>query len=234
MRFRDRVDAGRRLADLLTPYASRSDVIVLALPRGGVPVAAEIARCLGAPLDVFLVRKLGVPGHSELAMGAIAADGVEILNMDIVRELDVPPALVQQVADRERLELNRRDRLFRGDRTAPVVRDRIVIVVDDGLATGSTMEAAVRALRKMQPSEIVIAVPVGARDTCDRLGRMADRIVCLSTPSLFFAVGQWYDDFSQTTDDEVRQLLADVQRPSPPTGCVPGASALTASAKPER
>lgn len=171
MRFRDRVDAGHQLAARLASYAGRSDVIVLALPRGGVPVAFEVAKSLGVPLDVFLVRKLGVPGHPELAMGAIAAGGVEVLSEDLIQQLRIPRALVEQVAVRERLELDRRDRLFRGSRGAPIVRDRTVILVDDGLATGSTMEAAVVALRHQGPAKIVVAVPVGARETSERIVR---------------------------------------------------------------
>ncbi len=206
--FHDRRDAGRQLANELEEYANRGDLIVLALPRGGVPVAAEIAARLNAPLDVFTVRKLGVPGHSELAMGAIAPGGVQVLSSDLIDALGIAAPLVAQVAARERLELERRDRAFRGDRPALALRDRIVVLVDDGLATGSTMEAAIVALRQLQPATIVVAVPVGARESCDRIGRLADRIVCLATPPSFSAVGQWYEDFSQTTDAEVRDLLA--------------------------
>ncbi|MCC7415547.1 MAG: erythromycin esterase family protein [Acidobacteria bacterium] len=208
MRFRDRTDAGRQLAARLGRFAGRSDVIVLGLPRGGIPVASEIARQLGSPLDVFLVRKLGVPGHAELAMGAIAEGGIEVLNRDLVRDLGIPPPLVQQVAVRERLELDRRDKLYRADRQPAAVRDRTVILVDDGLATGSTMEAAILALRRRGPARIVVAVPVGARDTCARMARLADEVVCGATPEPFDAVGLWYQDFSQTTDEEVRRLLA--------------------------
>lgn len=208
MQFRNRSDAGRQLADALTDYAGRPDVIVLALPRGGVPVAAEIASRLKLPLDVFLVRKLGVPGHPELAMGAIAAGGSEVLSHDLIRDLQIPMPLVEQVAVRERLELERRDRLFRGHRQPPAVRGRTVLLVDDGLATGSSMEAAILALRKGEPAKIVVAVPVGARETCDRLGRLADAVICLITPFPFSAVGQWYEDFTQTSDEEVRALLA--------------------------
>jgi erythromycin esterase-like protein/predicted phosphoribosyltransferase len=213
MRFQNRHDAGRQLAARLSEYANRSDVIVLALPRGGVPVAFEVAAVLKAPLDVFLVRKLGVPGHPELAMGAIAAGGVEVLSHTLIDDLGIPAALVQQVAVRERLELDRRDRLFRGDRQPPLVHGRMVILVDDGLATGATMEAAIIALRRLQPAGIVVAAPVGARDTCNRLGRLADRVVCLAMPEPFFAVGPWYDDFAQTTDDEVRLLLVASDKP---------------------
>ncbi len=208
MRFENRHDAGRQLAARLAEYADRSDVIVLALPRGGVPVASEVASRLKAPLDVYLVRKLGVPGHAELAMGAIAAGGVEVLRNDLIEDLGIPPSLVQQVAVRERLEFERRDQVFRGDRQPPIVRDRVVILVDDGLATGATMEAAIIALRRSNPAQIVVAVPVGARETCQYLGRLADRLVCLAMPLTFQAVGQWYTDFAQTTDEEVRQALA--------------------------
>ena len=219
MRFRNREDAGRQLAARLSEYAGRSDVLVLGLPRGGVPVAFEISTSLRVPLDVFLVRKLGVPGHPELAMGAIAAGGVEVLNGNLIRDLGIPRVLVQQVAVRERMELERRDQLFRGDRRPPIVRDRTVILVDDGLATGSTMEAAIAALRDQAPARIIVAVPVGARETCERIGRMADRVVCLATPEPFDAVGLWYEQFSQTSDEEVTRLLATanvpVQRAAP-------------------
>ncbi len=207
MRFPNRTDAGRQLADRLLEYANRSDVIVLALPRGGVPVAHEVAARLKAPLDVFLVRKLGVPGHPELAMGAIAAGGIAVLSESLIHQLGIPRALVDQVASRERLELERRDVAYRDGRRPVMVKDRTVILVDDGLATGSTMQAAILALRQQAPARIVVAAPVGARETCERLGRVADRVVCVSTPEPFDAVGLWYEDFSQITDDEVRQLL---------------------------
>jgi erythromycin esterase-like protein/predicted phosphoribosyltransferase len=197
-------------------------VLVLALPRGGVPVAFEVASALAAPLDVFLVRKLGVPGHPELAMGAIAAGGVEILNEALIRDLGVPAALVEQTAVRERLELERRDRLFRGGRRPAIVRDRTVVLVDDGLATGSTMEAAIVALRRLAPGRIVVAVPVGAGDTCNRIRRIADRVVCLQTPEPFNAVGLWYDAFEQTGDDEVTRLLATADRAASPSPLQPG------------
>jgi erythromycin esterase-like protein/predicted phosphoribosyltransferase len=215
MRFRNRTEAGRQLGDQLTQYAGRSDVIVLGLPRGGIPVAHEVAARLKAPLDVFLVRKLGVPGHPELAMGAIAAGGIKVLSHDLIRDLAIPPALIEQVAVRERLELERRDGLYRGNRRPPVVRDRTVILVDDGLATGSTMQAAVLALRQQAPARIVVAVPVGARDTCERLRQTADEVVCVSMPEPFQAVGLWYEQFAQTTDEEVTRLLA-VARPNNP------------------
>jgi predicted phosphoribosyltransferase len=208
MQFKDRADAGRQLASKLAKYAGREDVVVLALPRGGVPVAAEVARELGVPFDVFLVRKLGVPGYSELAMGAIAEGGVEVLSANLIRELGIPYSAVQQVAVRERLELDRRDGLYRQGRPRPQIRGRVVVVVDDGLATGASMEAAVLALRKLEPSRIVVAVPVGAMETCERLRHEADEVVCAVTPEPFQAVGLWYQRFEQTSDDEVRQLLA--------------------------
>jgi len=207
MRFRNRADAGGKLAGELLEYADRPDVVVLALPRGGVPVAAEIANRLRVPLDVLLVRKLGVPGHPELAMGAVAAGGVQVLSPVLIADLAIPAALVQQVAARERLELDRRDRLFRGGRSPLIIQGRTIILVDDGLATGSTMEVALIALGRLQPASIVVAVPVGARSTCDRLRGMANRVVCLRAPESFDAVGLWYDDFEQTTDDEVRRHL---------------------------
>lgn len=207
MQFTDRVEAGRQLAARLTSYANRHDVVVLALPRGGVPVAFEVAKALGAPLDVFLVRKLGVPGHPELAMGAIAAGGVRVLSPDLIDTLGIPPALVEQVAVREHLELDRRDRLYRGGRPLPVLSGRTIILVDDGLATGSTMEAAIAALREHHPARIVVAAPVGARETCERLTTLADEVVCAQTPEPFSAVGLWYTKFDQTTDEEVIDLL---------------------------
>jgi predicted phosphoribosyltransferase len=207
MRFKDRQDAGRQLAARLRGFAGRPDVVVLALPRGGVPIAHEVAAGLGAPLDLFLVRKLGVPGHPELAMGAIAEGGIEVLSDDLIRELGIPPALVEQIAVHERLELERRDRLYRDGRPLVSVRNRIAVLVDDGLATGSTMQAAATALRRLDPARIVIAVPVGAPDTCERLRRYADEVICLATPEPFEAVGLWYETFTQTTDDEVRALL---------------------------
>lgn len=205
--FTDRADAGRQLAGWLSAYAGRSDVVVLALPRGGVPVAAEVAARLGAPLDVFLVRKLGVPGHPELAMGAIAEGGVMVVSHAILADLGIPRAALEQVAARERLELERRDIQYRGGRERPAVRDKVVILIDDGLATGATMEAAVMALREHHPSRIVVATPVGASDACERLGQIADEVVCALVPASFLAVGQWYRNFSQTSDDEVKALV---------------------------
>lgn len=206
-RFLNRVDAGRHLAGLLSDYAHRSDVLVLGLPRGGVPVAAEVAARLGAPLDVFLVRKLGVPGHPELAMGAIAEGAVKVLDTRLITTLGIPAQLVEAVAVRERLELERRDRQYRGDRSRPVLKGRTVILIDDGLATGSTMQAAAIAVRQGGPATLILAAPVGAPATCERLRQYADAVICVLTPAEFIAVGAWYDDFRQTTDDEVRQLV---------------------------
>jgi predicted phosphoribosyltransferase len=211
--FRDRREAGRLLAATLAAYANRPDVLVLALPRGGVPVAYEVARVLGASLDVFLVRKLGVPGHEELAMGAIASGGVRVINNELVRALRIPDYMIEAIVAQEQQELARRERLYRGDRPPPDVRGRTVILVDDGLATGSTMYAAVTALRQQQPARIVVAVPIAAPETCDELREAADDIVCAVTPQPFHAVGLWYEDFSQTTDDEVRDLLAQAREP---------------------
>ena len=207
MLFRDRADAGRQLAANLTAYAGRPQVVVLALPRGGVPVGYEVSQALGAPLDVFLVRKLGVPGREELAMGAMATGGVRILNEDVVRALGIPEHVIDGVAEKERRELMRRERAYRDDRPPPDVRGRTVLLVDDGLATGSTMRAAAAALRKLRPARVVIAVPVGSADTCAELADAADEVVCARTPEPFYAVGLWYDDFSQTTDEEVHELL---------------------------
>lgn len=202
------MDAGRAVAARLTAYAGREDTLVLGLPRGGVPVAYEVARALGAPLDVFLVRKLGVPGQDELAMGAIATGGVRVLNADVVGELRIPSGVIDVVSAREVAELSRREREYRGDRSPLEIVHRVVILVDDGLATGATMRAAVRALRQGRAARIVVAVPVGARETCEDLRAEVDDLVCVSTPDPFHAVGLWYEDFSQTTDDEVRAVLA--------------------------
>ena len=206
-RFRNRTDAGRQLAEKLAAYADRPDVLVLALPRGGVPVGFEVARALGAPLDVFLVRKLGVPGHEELAMGAVATGGVRVLNDEIVRGLGILEGEIDAVVARELQELARRERLYRGDRPPPDVAGRTVILVDDGLATGATMRAAIQALRQQHPACIVAAVPTASPDTCEALKAEADDVICAITPEPFFAVGHWYEDFAQTTDDEVRHLL---------------------------
>src|SRR5512135_1526004 len=211
--FRDRTEAGQLLAEKLSAYAGRPDVLVLALPRGGVPVAYEVARALGVPLDVFLVRKLGVPGHEELAMGAIASGGVCVLNDDVVQALNIPGRVIEAVAARERRELERRERAYRGGRPAPEVRGRAVILVDDGLATGSTMRAAVAALRRRGPARIIVAVPTAAPSTCEEFRHEADECVCDITPDPFYAVGLWYEDFSHTTDDEVRELLERAEGP---------------------
>ena len=207
-RFRDRREAGRLLAAKLTAYTDRPDILVLALPRGGVPVAYETARALQAPLDVFLVRKLGVPGHEELAMGAVATGGVRVLNQDVVEPLHIPAQLIDDVTSRELEELIRRERLYRGGRCPPDAAGRTVILVDDGLATGATMRAAIQALRRQQPARVIVAVPTASPDTCEALKAEADEVICAMTPEPFFAVGHWYDDFTQTTDDEVRRLLA--------------------------
>jgi erythromycin esterase-like protein/predicted phosphoribosyltransferase len=206
--FQNRREAGRQLAEKLTAYANRRDVTVLALPRGGVPVAYEVARALRAPLDVFVVRKLGLPGHEELAMGAVATGGVRVLNQELVDSLGLPPHLIDTVAARELEELKRRERVYRGGRPPPDVRGRTVILVDDGLATGATMQAAIKALRELAPARIVVAVPTAPMDTCQSLRAEADEVICDITPEPFFGVGVWYADFSQTSDDEVRALLA--------------------------
>jgi putative phosphoribosyl transferase len=208
IRFRDRAEAGQDLAEKLMAYAHGPDVVVLALPRGGVPVAFEVAQALNAPLDVFLVRKLGVPGHEELAMGAIAAGGVRVLNAEVVRLLRLPENIIEPVAAQEQQELERRAQHYRAGRPALDVRGCTVILVDDGLAPGATMRAAVATLRQQQPAHIVIAVPVAASTTCDEFRAEGEEIVCAVTPEPFYAVGLWYEDFSQTSDVEVRQLLA--------------------------
>lgn len=213
-RFNDRVDAGRTLADGLRMYAGR-DAIVLALPRGGVPVGYEVARALGAPLDIFLVRKLGIPGHEELAFGAIASGGVRVLNDEVVSMFRVSERVIEEVTARELRELDRRERAYRGDRPEPELRGRVVILVDDGLATGSTMRAAAMALRTHHPAEIVVAVPVAARETCDSFRDQVDAVICSRTPEPFQAVGLWYEDFSETSDDEVRTLLERANQESP-------------------
>ncbi|HXG59510.1 MAG TPA: phosphoribosyltransferase [Thermoanaerobaculia bacterium] len=206
-RYRNRTEAGRLLAELLRARGPLKDPIVLALPRGGVPVAAPIAEALGAPLDVFIVRKLGVPGHEELAMGAIASGGVRVVNRDVVDSLGISEAAIDRVAMREEAEMRRREKEYRGERPPLDVRGKTVIVVDDGLATGSTMRAAVQALRNAGAGAIIVAVPVAAASTCASLRREVDDLVCGMTPEPFLAVGMWYDDFEQTTDAEVRALL---------------------------
>jgi putative phosphoribosyl transferase len=205
--YRNRSEGGRYLAAQLTSYSDRDDVLVLGLPRGGVPVAFEVAKALHAPLDIFLVRKLGVPGHEELAMGAISTGGVRVLNEDVVDYLGIPGDVIDAVAADELLELERREHAYRGDRPEPDVRGKTIILVDDGLATGSTMRAAAAALRQLKPARIVVAVPVSAPQTCDEYQMGVDEIICAVTPEPFYGVGLWYNDFSQTTDEEVRDLL---------------------------
>src|SRR5258705_3184226 len=207
MIFQDRKDAGRQLALRLTDYANRPGLLVLGLPRGGVPVAYEVARELHAPLDVFLVRKLGVPGQEELAMGAIASGGVRVINQDVVRQLHIPDSVIDAVAKQELREFEGGELAYRGDRSSPDVKDRTAILIDDGLATGSTMRAAALALRKQGPGQIVVAVPVAAAHTCDEFRSVVDEIICAVTPDRFYGVGLWYEDFSQTSDEEVRELL---------------------------
>jgi len=207
MLFRDRIDAGQQLASRLMEYADNPDVLVLALPRGGVPVAYEVARALHAPLDVFVVRKLGVPGQEELAMGSIASGGVRVLNEEVVQGLGIPDWMIDETARHEHRELKAREREYRGDQLPPEVQGRTVILIDDGLATGSTMRAAIAALRTQKPARIVVAVPVGSPSTCAELRLEADEVVCYRTPEPFFAVGLWYGDFTQTDSEEVRELL---------------------------
>ncbi|HET7463700.1 MAG TPA: phosphoribosyltransferase [Longimicrobium sp.] len=222
IRYQDRVEAGRRLARELAPYAGRPNLLVLALPRGGVPVAFEVAEALNAPLDIFLVRKLGVPGHEELAMGAIASGGIRVLNDDVLRHVRVPPHLIDAAAERELRELERRERAYRDGRPEPAIHGRTIILVDDGLATGSTMRAAVAAIRSQHPEQLIVAVPVAARETVALFRGQVDDVVCPLTPDPFYAVGMWYHDFSQTTDDEVRDLLARA-RQRPPASAAPEA-----------
>ncbi|HKQ72287.1 MAG TPA: phosphoribosyltransferase family protein [Blastocatellia bacterium] len=212
MRYQDRTEAGRLLAERLAKYKNRPDVVILALPRGGVPVGFEVAQALNAPLDVFVVRKLGVPGQEELAMGAIASGGVLVLNEDVVQMLRIPYELIEATVAKELEELERRERLYRGDRPRLEARGRVAILIDDGLATGSTMRAAARALRRHQPSRVVVAAPVAAGSTCDELSNEVDEVICAETPEPFYAISLWYRDFTQTTDDQVRELLAQSAR----------------------
>lgn len=215
MAFRDRADAGRQLALRLLQYAGCDDVTVLALPRGGVPVAYEVAHALDAPLDVFLVRKLGVPGHEELAMGAIAEGGFRVLNDDVIEDAGVSPETIDRVAMRELEELARRAQEYRGNRSAPDVSGRVAILVDDGLATGATMRAAIAALRPRGPARIVVAIPVAAQSTYGEFRGLVDEVVAVELPDRFYAVGAWYEDFSQNTDDEIRALIARSTRATP-------------------
>ncbi|HWM25754.1 MAG TPA: phosphoribosyltransferase [Chthoniobacterales bacterium] len=206
-KFLNRTEAGRRLAERLSAYRGRENAIVLGLPRGGVPVAYEVARQLGLPLDVFVVRKLGVPGYEELAMGAIASGNVSVLNEDVMRALPGSEAILEMVKAQEKIELQRRETSYRQGRPAPDLRERVVILVDDGLATGATMRAAAAALRKQGVAKIVVAVPVGAPETCREIELEVDETICVAKPASFHGVGQFYEDFSQTTDEEVRALL---------------------------
>ncbi|MBD1872108.1 phosphoribosyltransferase [Nodosilinea sp. FACHB-131] len=207
MLFKSRVDAGQRLANLLQPYANRPDVIVIALPRGGVPVAAQVANALDAPLDVLVVRKLGIPGFRETAMGSIASGNFLYFNQDLIRRLAITPEEIDVVVQQEQEELRRREHAYR-DNLAPLdLRDRIVILVDDGLATGATIQVAIEAVKQQRPKKLIVAVPVGDREVCDSVGTAVDRIICAETPQPFYAVGLWYEEFSQTSDDEVRSLL---------------------------
>lgn len=206
--FQDRADAGRQLAEKLTDYSGRSDVVVLGLPRGGVPVAYEVAYALQAPLDVFLVRKLGLPGHEELAMGALASGGIRVLNKEVIESLRIPTEVIDAVAEREQQELTRRERIYRDERPALPLQDQIAILIDDGLATGASMAAAVAALRAQAPAQLIAAVPVAAAEACQVFSQRVDQIICLETPEPFFSVGLWYGDFTQLRDDEVHDQLA--------------------------
>jgi putative phosphoribosyl transferase len=212
MVFQNRPEAGKRLAAALARYDGDPNLFVLALPRGGVPVAFEVARALRVPLDLFLVRKLGVPGHEELAMGAVATGGVRVLNDEVVNALNIPDHAIDLAVDAESRELERREAAYRGARPAPDVKDRTVILIDDGLATGATMRAAVMALRQQAPRRIVIGVPVASPEVCEQFRAEVDDIVCVSTPDPFYAVGYWYQDFAQTTDEEVRELLSQAEQ----------------------
>jgi len=213
--YRDRRAAGRALARALSKYESEPRLMVLALPRGGVPVGYEVARALRAPLDVFMVRKLGVPGQEEYAMGALASGGVTVLNRELIGALGIAPERVAAVVEKERRELGRREQLYRGDQAPAAVRDRTVILVDDGLATGSTMRAAVAGLKQLLPRRIIIGVPIAAPDACEQLAREGCDVVCAQVPEPFHAVSVWYDDFAQTSDQEVRELLGAAREPLP-------------------
>ncbi len=215
MLFQNRIDAGKRLASLLQSYANRPDVIVIALPRGGVPVAAEVAQALDAPLDVLVVRKLGVPGAEETAMGAIASGDFRYLNQDLVERLDISPQMINAVVQQEQQELMRRQKAYRDDLPPLDLRDRTVILVDDGLATGATIQVAIEAIQQQQPKELTVAVPVAEPGICDWVGKAVDHIICAETPRPFYAVGLWYQEFSQTSDDEVRSLLRQVRNQIP-------------------
>jgi len=209
--FKDRADAGKRLAKELSKYSNRPDVLVLALPRGGVPVAFEVARELNVKMDVFIVRKLGVPGNEELAMGAIASEDVRVLNEDIIRSYQIPDRIIATVAANELRELERREHRYRGNRPRPDMKGMTVILIDDGLATGATMHAAVEALKTKRPAKLIVAVPTASPDTCKFFKGIVDEMICATTPEPFYAVGAWYKDFSQTTDEEVCKLLEKAQ-----------------------
>jgi putative phosphoribosyl transferase len=235
--FRDRTEAGQLLASKLTAYIDHPDVLVLALPRGGVPVAFEVARALHAPLDVLVVRKLGVPGYEELAMGAIASGGIRVLNDDVVRMLGISEAAINKEAAQEQHEVERRECLYRGDRPASEVHGRTIILVDDGIATGATMRAGVAAVRQRQPARIIIAVPVAASATCEEFGAQVDELVSVIRPEEFYAVGSWYEHFTQTTDEEVRNLLehaANAQSHTAAATKTPGQNAVSSKPRPRR
>ena len=213
--YKNRTQAGRELAEALRPYANRPDVLILALPRGGVPVAYEVAKALNTPLDLMLVRKLGLPGHEELAVGAIATGGIRVLNTEVIQGLAIPEAQIEWIAAAELQELRRREKAYRGERPSLEVQGRCVILIDDGLATGATMQAAIAAIRQQRPAEIVVAVPVAPPDTVALLREQADAVICPATPELFLGVGRWYEDFTQITDAEVRDLLGRIWQEQP-------------------
>jgi predicted phosphoribosyltransferase len=213
--FANRNDAGKRLADDLLEYKDRRDIIVLALPRGGVPVACEVAQRLDAPLDVFLVRKLGVPGREELAMGAIASGGVRVLNPEVVRAMDIPGEMIHAVAKREQQELDRREQEYRGGQPPLNLSGKVVILIDDGLATGASMRAAVEGVRYHEPAKVIVAVPTGSPEACQQMEQVADQVVCATTPQPFYGVGTWYEDFRQTSDTEVHELLKQARKVQP-------------------
>lgn len=206
--YSDRSEAGRMLATKLTAYANRQDVLILALPRGGVPVAFEVAKALHAPLDVCIVRKLGVPGHEELAMGALAAGGTRVFNPDVVQGLHIPEQVIVAIAEQEQQELERRETLYRDSRPRPLIRGRIIVLIDDGLATGATMHAAVKVIQQQQPARLIVAVPVAAPSVCAEFRTEVDEVICLNTPEPLYGVGYWYELFTQITDQEVHDLLA--------------------------
>jgi putative phosphoribosyl transferase len=207
-KYFDRYEAGKVLAEYLNNYTNKPNTIVLALPRGGVPVAYEVAKALSIPLDIFIVRKLGTPNHEELAMGAIATGGILVFNDDIIQELDIPKKQIDEVIRRESQELNRRNKKYRGNRTFPDIEGKTIILVDDGIATGATIKAAIKALRLQHPASIIVAVPVAAISTCEEIASTVDKIICPLAPKHFNAVGAWYENFSQTEDEEVHELLA--------------------------